>query len=128
MASQFSDESDSSPSPETPPLTYSPSSTDCSSGDRTIQMSTMEDCMFPNANGSQAWLDCPESGYTSISTFAISEDLLYRSTHSFSVEKTSKHSQQAPVAIVDSELGPFQEHYIWPVGGQYVSIETTPIH
>lgn len=125
MDSRFSDESDSSPSPDTPPLTYSPSSTDCSSGDRTIQMSTIEDCMFPNANGSQAWLEYPESKCAS--TFALGEDLVYRSTHGFAVKETIKHSQPLSVAIVDSEPGPFG-HYMWPVDGQYVPIGTTTTH
>jgi hypothetical protein len=49
VESQFSNESDSSLSPETPTLTDSPSSTD-SSGDRTIQMSTIEDKQFLNSN------------------------------------------------------------------------------
>jgi hypothetical protein len=37
----------SSPSPPTPSLTYSPSSTESSSGDRTIQMSTFSDDSMP---------------------------------------------------------------------------------
>ncbi|KDR76052.1 hypothetical protein GALMADRAFT_139808 [Galerina marginata CBS 339.88] len=45
------------PSPETPDLTYSPSSTESSSGDSTIQMSTLEANMFPLANASQLWLE-----------------------------------------------------------------------
>ncbi|KAF8904492.1 hypothetical protein CPB84DRAFT_1845433 [Gymnopilus junonius] len=47
----------SSSSPPTPPLTYSPTSTECSLGDRTVQMSTFEDNVFPSVDGSQSWLD-----------------------------------------------------------------------
>jgi len=128
VESQSSDESESSPSPETPTLTYSPSSTDCSSGDRTIQMSTIEDSMFPNANGSQPWLDYSESRCTLVpafdgaSGFPSSEHLLYRSAHGFAVDVTSKHSQSVSIAIVDSALSAF--------GGdnRYVSLEGITAH
>lgn len=79
--------------------------------------------MFPNANDSQAWSDYPELRSTSLSTFAIGEELLYRSTHGLSVEKTSKHLWPASVAIVDSELGPFGGHCMWPV---ITPLQTTP--
>ena len=134
MESQSSDESDSSPSPETPTLTYSPSSTDCSSGDRTIQMSTIEDSMFPNANGSQPWLDYPESRCTVehvASGFATSKHLLYRSTHEFAVDVTSKRSQSISVAIVDSDLsafGAFGGDGMCPVDSRYVSLGTIAAH
>ncbi|CAA7261674.1 unnamed protein product [Cyclocybe aegerita] len=46
----------STPSPDTPLLTYSPSSTD-SAGDRTVQMTSFEDGTFPACPSSQSWLD-----------------------------------------------------------------------
>jgi hypothetical protein len=67
-----------------------------SSGDRTIQMSTTEDNIFPNSHISQMYLDYSDSK----STFGIR----YCSVHGFAVDATSKHSKSMPIAIVDSEL------------------------
>jgi len=113
MESQSSDEGDSSPSPETPTLTYSPSSTDCSSGDRTIQMSTIEDGMFPNPNGSQPWSDYSGSRCTIVpacngsSGFATSEHLLYCAPHALAFDVMSKHLQLVSIAIVNLNLNAF---------------------
>ncbi|KAF9501894.1 hypothetical protein BDN71DRAFT_497992 [Pleurotus eryngii] len=50
-----------SPTPSTPPLTLSPSSTESSSGDRTIQMSFLDDvCLFCDSH------NAPGSGPTSV--------------------------------------------------------------
>lgn len=50
-----------SPSPETPGLTYSPSTTDCSSETRTVQMTLFEDNVFPSGKFTQAWLEANDT-------------------------------------------------------------------
>lgn len=54
QALSFADGLSQSPSPDNPGLSYSPSSTESSSGDRTIQMSTFIDEPIPMYSAAQA--------------------------------------------------------------------------
>ena len=97
-------------------------------------MSTIEDGMFPNANGLQPWLDYPELRCAvehGASALATSKHLLYRSTHEFAVDITSKRSQSISVAIVDSDLsafGAFGGDGMCPVDSRYASLAAITAH
>ncbi|KJA20741.1 hypothetical protein HYPSUDRAFT_55896 [Hypholoma sublateritium FD-334 SS-4] len=121
-SSQFTEQGTSTPSPDTPALTYSPSSTD-SSGDRTIQMSTFEDGMFP---GSQPWTDT-----LSTSTLnTCSTDSSCKHSAIFGASRMIKSTFDI-VSVADSELGSYGSHmgtYPWQVDSQFISLETTGVH
>lgn len=84
-----------SPSPETPPLTYSPSTTDCSSETRTVQM-MFEDNVFPAGNLSQPWLGA--SDYPACQTNIILSTL------------SSGNCGDGIYPVADSEVGAFETH------------------
>jgi hypothetical protein len=88
----------SSPNPPTPGLSYSPSSTESSSGDRTIQMSTfLDDSMSSFSSGYREilnsamcpWLDNPEFGKESSSMVP----------HCETVDKMHPESDLAPPLV-----------------------------
>jgi PHO85 cyclin-5 len=90
-----------SPSPPTPGLSYSPSSTESSSGDRTIQMSTFLDESMTPFNSSYRgilnsamcpWLDNPDG-----------KDSSWMMPHCQTVDKTHPDSDLAPPFIRNFE-------------------------
>ncbi|KAF8813782.1 hypothetical protein BYT27DRAFT_7250669 [Phlegmacium glaucopus] len=99
-----------SPSPETPGLTYSPSTTDSSSETRTVQMTMFEDNVFPSGNPSQPWLDTndPPSCKTNV------------------ILSSGGNCRNGPfgiLSVTDSEAEPFETHQchgLWYEGNQCI--------
>ncbi|KDR75230.1 hypothetical protein GALMADRAFT_249214 [Galerina marginata CBS 339.88] len=117
------------PSPETPGLTYSPSSTESSSGDSTIQMSTLEDNMFPSANASQLWLEQvdPRCGAFKSASPAPFEGS-YRYDGSNFLLDLARYSKGNHVAVIQSEPGSCAPHYLWHEDNHHISLEATGVH
>ncbi|KAF8973140.1 hypothetical protein BDZ97DRAFT_1779651 [Flammula alnicola] len=117
---QFSEKSASTPSPDTPGLTYSPSSTD-SSGDRTIQMSTFETTLSDARCGSIP-VDAP------FSFGGNCKDGVYSASNGLGFDLCRTNSKRRPISIVDPELAPFGLHLgncLWHADNRCISLEPT---
>lgn len=124
---QSDDSASSSPSPPTPTLTYSPSSTD-SSGDRTIQVSTLEDNMYTSSSysGSQPWINAADSAYDNGSVSFGSGNCRLDGKH-FARHMAMIKSQANAVAVVDSDVATFGANYLWSADSRYI-LEAAEVH
>jgi len=142
-------DSSSSSSPDTPPLSYSPSTTDCSSnGDRTIQMSSFEEGSFPSIIGSQSWLEVSDPRFGPIRT--ASPASFYGSNPSdsnttgadaylasrfalslaaFQANASAKAQAMPPFGgVANAFAAPRRGPYLWHADGGYASLESARVY
>ncbi|KAF8160826.1 hypothetical protein B0H34DRAFT_795687 [Crassisporium funariophilum] len=126
-----------SPSPETPTLSYSPSSTEYSAGSRTIQMATFDDNTFSShsyhSQLTRPWTDVGDSRshITRIVSPPVSRKAkCNKGLYLGGAYSDSVYVRSRGVTVADPEAGPFDTpgHCLWHEGNHCMSLDVVGVH